>query len=100
VNSGGNKGAGSAHSIYDRFVLAFKIHRERLVHAEQDLLCLTLENSDLNAFPQCGTRCHIDLASFDWGAKKQHERLYKSRDSFYIKHVGSFKPWKNECYTH
>jgi hypothetical protein len=80
--------------IYDRLVSNFKRYRERLIYAEQDLLCLTLEGAELSTFPECGPRCHIDLASGDWGVGKQHERLYESRDFFYIKHVGSFKPWK------
>lgn len=81
-------------SIYDRLVSAFTIHRERLVYAEQDLLCLTLQPDELSAFDECGTRCHIDLAASDWGASEDHVRLDRSRDCFYIKHVGSFKPWK------
>ena len=81
-------------SIYDRFVLAFKLHREQLIYAEQDLLCLILRNGELSEFHECGMRCHIDLASSDWSANEQHEGIYKSRDYFYIKHVGSLKPWK------
>jgi lipopolysaccharide biosynthesis glycosyltransferase len=82
-------------SIYDRLISAFTLHRDKLIYAEQDLLCLILTDDELSAFHECGVRCHIDLAGLDgWKVIEHYESLYLSRDFFYIKHVGSFKPWK------
>jgi len=87
------------NAIADRLLANFNEYRERLVYAEQDLLCLTLKDDELTALADAGLRCHIDLASPDWQTATEHARIHASPDCFYIKHVGSFKPWKNGCCT-
>lgn len=82
------------NAIAERLLANFNTYREQLVYAEQDLLCLTLQGSELTAFSEDALRRHIDLASPDWQAVAEDTRLYSSRDFVYIKHVGSFKPWK------
>jgi hypothetical protein len=57
------------------------------------LLSLALANGELSDLPECGVRCHIDLSSENWEESEHYEQLYESRDFFYIKHQGLFKPW-------
>lgn len=82
------------NAIAERLIANFNDYRERLVYAEQDLLCLTLKDGELTAFAEAGLRCHIDLAAQDWQPAEEHARVHANRNCFYIKHVGSFKPWK------
>jgi lipopolysaccharide biosynthesis glycosyltransferase len=82
-------------SVYERLLSTFQSYREKLIYAEQDLMCLTLREAELSAFPEIGVRCHIDLASpQSWENAKDYDDLYLNREFFYLKHVGSFKPWK------
>jgi lipopolysaccharide biosynthesis glycosyltransferase len=81
--------------VYERLITAFHETREQLQYAEQDLLCLTLRGDELKALPETGPRCHIDLAGTEsWQQIAAHLGLYESGRHVYIKHVGSFKPWR------
>jgi lipopolysaccharide biosynthesis glycosyltransferase len=82
-------------SIYERFLAAYETYRNSLQYAEQDLLCLALTESELCAFSDEWLRCHIDLASPEgWYKFDEYEEIYVNRNSLYMKHIGSFKPWK------
>jgi lipopolysaccharide biosynthesis glycosyltransferase len=80
---------------YERFLAEFHATRDRLQYAEQDLLCLTLRGDELQTIPESGRRCRIDLADIEsWSKVVEHQELHTSGDYFYIKHIGSFKPWR------
>ena len=82
-------------ALYERLLSGFQAHRERLAYAEQDLMCLVLTDRELGVFTEGGVRCHIDMAGqASWKAIDDYEALYASGDFLYLKHVGSFKPWK------
>lgn len=83
-------------AVYNRYLAAYAAHRERLVYAEQDLLCLVLREGELGAFEVgVDARCHIDLAApAGWSQTARFEALHASGEHLYLKHVGSFKPWK------
>ncbi|MFP5392251.1 MAG: hypothetical protein ACLGI6_12015 [Gammaproteobacteria bacterium] len=81
--------------LYERFVQGFHAFKHELAYGEQDLMCLTLREDELSDFGERDDRHHIDMAGPDtWFRMPEYERLYASGDHFYIKHVGSFKPWK------
>jgi len=82
-------------SIYERFLAAYATYRDRLQYAEQDLLCLVLREGELSNFPDKEFKCHIDMASpGSWNEFDTYETIYANRSYLYLKHIGSFKPWK------
>jgi lipopolysaccharide biosynthesis glycosyltransferase len=82
-------------SIYARYLAAYATYRNQLLYAEQDLLCLVLNEGELGAFSTKESKCHIDMASpASWNEVALYEENYVSRDFLYLKHIGSFKPWK------
>jgi lipopolysaccharide biosynthesis glycosyltransferase len=81
-------------NVLARLIQNFDKHREELVYAEQELLCLTLENDELVAMRDHYKRHHIDLFDAEWSKSEEHFKVYVARDYLYMKHTGSFKPWK------
>jgi len=81
--------------IYERYLTAYETYRNSLQYAEQDLLCLVLTEGELNAFPEKEVIFHIDMASTgSWAELGAYEEIYANRNCLYLKHIGSFKPWK------
>ena len=82
-------------AIYERYLAAYSVHRQQLHYAEQDLLCLVLQAGELSAFEDREFKYHIDMASPEsWSDIDRYERIYMDRNYLYLKHIGSFKPWK------
>lgn len=80
--------------LYERFLACFFDYREELIYAEQEILCLTLKEGELGQLAECGMRYHMDLATSDWCQASDDVKFYSSKQYLYVKHVGSFKPWK------
>lgn len=84
-----------AAGLYQRLVAGFGSFKHELMYAEQDLLCLVLQEGELCAFDARDDRHHIDMADQGtWYRMPEYEQRWRGKDYFYIKHVGSFKPWK------
>jgi lipopolysaccharide biosynthesis glycosyltransferase len=80
--------------FFERSVVCFDQLKSRIVYGEQDLICFTARGGELGALTDIHLREHVDLASPDiWTQAERINKLYKSRDFFYLKHVGLFKPW-------
>lgn len=82
------------NNMYERFISCYLRHRESLVYAEQEILCIALDEDELGQFQECGPRYHIDMAISDWSQSSKDVSFYKHRKYLYMKHIGSFKPWK------
>jgi lipopolysaccharide biosynthesis glycosyltransferase len=81
--------------IYERFVEGYAQYRDYLHYPEQDLFCLILKEEELGQLPDDEVRCLIDMAGQEgWHELEGYRTLYRSRDFLFMKHVGSFKPWK------
>jgi lipopolysaccharide biosynthesis glycosyltransferase len=85
----------AAAQVYARLVAAFGHYKGALIYAEQDLLCLTLGEGELGALAEHDARHHIDMADqASWYRMPEYEALVAAGDYLYLKHIGSFKPWK------
>lgn len=85
----------AAAGLYQRIVAGFEHYREHLVYGEQDLLCLLLREGELVSFAERDDRVHIDMADdASWQRMASYEAAWAAKDYFYLKHIGSFKPWK------
>lgn len=81
--------------MWGRYLSAYAAYRQILQYAEQDLLCLVLQEGELKAFSDQYVRCHIDMAlPENWHKIDTYEKTYFGREYLYLKHIGSFKPWK------
>ncbi len=81
-------------NLYDRIINSFEENKELLLYAEQDLLCLVLTSGELTRFEKNTDRIQIDMADEStWNLIAWYSKKYNSKDYFYIKHIGSFKPW-------
>lgn len=84
-----------AAGLYERIVTGFAHYRDSLIYGEQDLLCLLLREGELSAFDERDDRLHINMNLDDsWLRCAEYEAAYAAKDYFYLKHIGSFKPWK------
>lgn len=82
-------------SIYEKYLAAYATYRNSLQYAEQDLFCLVLSEGELSDFSDSWIKCHIDMAAPEsWSRLDAYEEIYAGRNCLYLKHIGSFKPWK------
>jgi lipopolysaccharide biosynthesis glycosyltransferase len=85
----------AAAGLYQRILEGFAHYRESLLYAEQDLLCLILREGELGDFEARDDRLHIDMAEeASWMRMDEYRTAWAAKDYFYLKHIGSFKPWK------
>jgi lipopolysaccharide biosynthesis glycosyltransferase len=85
----------AAASLYPRILAGFAHYRDILLYGEQDLLCLVLREGELGDFEPCDDRLHIDMADeASWMRMDEYQAAWAAKDYFYLKHIGSFKPWK------
>jgi lipopolysaccharide biosynthesis glycosyltransferase len=82
-------------NLLDRCVETYNNLRELITYGEQDIICFTVKNNELDDFNFPITKIHIDLANLtSWTESETLVEKYLSKNYFYMKHVGVFKPWK------
>jgi lipopolysaccharide biosynthesis glycosyltransferase len=85
----------AAARLYQRILDGFAHYRDSLLYGEQDLLCLILREGELGDFEARDDRLHIDMADeASWPLMDKYQAAWAAKDYFYLKHIGSFKPWK------
>jgi lipopolysaccharide biosynthesis glycosyltransferase len=83
------------NNLLNRCVETFDNMREHIFYGEQDIICFTLKNDELDDFNFQITRIHVDLADYgSWTESEITVEKYLTKHYFYMKHVGVFKPWK------
>ena len=83
------------NKLLDRCVQTFNDMRQHIIYGEQDIICFTLDNQELDSFAYDCKRIHIDLANDkSWQESDNLVNTYISQDYLYMKHVGVFKPWR------
>lgn len=83
------------NNLLERCINTYENLRDDIIYGEQDIICFTLKDSELSDFSYYGERIHIDLANEQtWTDSDKLVETYISKNYFYMKHVGMFKPWR------
>ena len=81
-------------NLLERCVRTFSEMRQHIIYGEQDIICFTMKDHELESFPPDWQRVHIDLADEkSWGESDNLVKIYLAKNYLYMKHVGVFKPW-------
>lgn len=83
------------NDLLKRCVETYSNLRDLITYGEQDIICFTVKNNELEDFNLPITKIHIDLANLiSWSDSEILVEQYLTKNYFYMKHVGVFKPWK------